>query len=411
MMQEMLKRNLGYKIVSLVLALLFWLWVTTQGSSQGLYGDQNLTVALVLRNQPSNIIVMTKLPAIHFRLQGNNPNVNVKDLFAYVDLSGATPGEHSFVIQMDPPPQMKILDLQPQNLALQLDSVQEKTLPVQVNLTGTPADGFQASDPVVRPQVVNVRGPGTILNVLDKAIVEVSLTGANATVQTSLPVLFRDKNGHPVYGPDASVNVLTASPNMVDVIVAIQPKGLASKDIPIRVKTAGTPAKGMVLKAITPAPPSVLVFGTAAALKGFDALNLGPVDISDLSENKVFPISSDKVSLPTGISFAVPTTFNIVAQIGPGPVEKTISGLPVTVKNLSPGVDQDQPIPPIAVTIRGLPGALNTVTPDQIQLWVDASGLAPGSYPNSRVYYQLPPNVEMVIQPEVTLSLKAHQTQ
>lgn len=410
-MREMFKQNLGYKIISLVLALLFWLWVTNQGSAQGLYGDQSYTLPLVLRNQPSNIIVMTKLPAIHVRLQGNNPNVNVKDLFAYVDLSGSTPGEHSYVIKMDPQPQIKILDLQPQNLTLQLDSVQEKTLPVHVNLSGTPADGFQAADPIVRPQVVNVRGPGSILSVLDKAIVEVSLTGANATIQNPLPVLFRDKNGHPVYGPDPSVNVLTASPNTVDVIVTIQPKGLASKDIPLKVTTKGTPAKGMVLKSITPSPPSVIVYGTPAALKGFDALNLGPVDISNLGVDKVFPIASDKVSLPTGVSFGMSMTFNLVAQIGQGPIEKTISGLPVTVKNLALGVDQDQPIKPLTVTIRGLPDAVNAVMPDQIQLWVDASGLAPGSYPNTRVYYQLPPGIEMVIPPEATLSLKAHQIQ
>lgn len=408
-MREMLKRNLGYKITSLVLAVLFWLWVTNQQSSaQGLYGDQTYTLPLVLRNQPSNIIVMTKLPAIRVRLQGNNPNLNVKDLYAYIDMSGSTPGEHTFTVKMDPQPQIKILDLQPQSLTLQLDSVQEKTLPVYVNLSGSPADGFQAGDPIVRPQAVNVRGPGTILNVLDKAIVEVSLTGANTAIQSSLPVLFRDKNGRPVYGPDPSVNVLTASPSTVELIVPVQPKGLASKDIPIKATPKGTPAQGMVLRSLTPSPPSVTVYGTASALKGFDALNLGPVDISGLKEDKVFTIPSDKLNLPTGVSFGAPVTFNVVAQITQGPIDKTISGVPVTVKNLAPGVDQEKPIPPISVTLRGMPDILNSVTPDQIQLWVDAGGLAPGSYPNTRVYYQLPPGVEMVIQPEVTLSLKAH---
>ena len=411
-MREMLQRNLGYKVISLVLAVLFWLWVTNQQSpAQGVYGDQTYTLPLVLRNQPSNIIVMTKLPAIRVRLQGNNPNVNVKDLYAYIDMSGSTPGEHTFVVKMDPQPQIKILDLQPQNLTLQLDSVQEKTLPVYVNLSGSPADGFQAGDPIVRPQVVNVRGPGTILNVLDKATVEVSLTGANTTIQNSLPVLFRDKNGRPVYGPDPSVNVLTASPSTVDLIVPIQPKDLASKDIPLKVSPQGTPAQGMVLRSLIVSPSSVLVYGTAAALKGFDSFNLGQVDISGLREDKVFSIPSDKINLPAGISLAAPTTFNVVAQIGQGPVEKTISGLPVIVKNIPLGVEQDQSIPPLSVTLRGMPDTVNAVTPDQIQLWVDASGLAPGNYPNTKVYYQLPPGVEMVIQPEVNLSLKAHQSQ
>lgn len=410
-MREMLKRNLGYKIVSLVLAVLFWLWVNSQGSVQGIYGDQTLTIPLVLRNQPSNIIVMSKLPAVHVRLQGNNPNINVKDLFAYVDLAGGVPGEHNYTVQMDPQPQIKILDLQPPSLTLQLDSVQEKVLPVQVNLTGTPADGYKAGQPIVRPSSVNVRGPGSILSALNKAIVEVSLNGKKEAIETSSPILFRDKNGHPVYGPDPSVDVLSSSPSSVDVVVPIQPQGLDSKDIPIRALYKGSPASGMVLSSVVASPASVQVFGTPAALKGFDALELGPVDVSGLAADKAFPISSEKVSLPEGVSFAVPTTLNILVQIVPGPIEQTVPNLPVTVKNIPAGEEQDQIIPPLSITVKGLPEALNNATADQIQLWVDAGGLAPGTYPGTRVYWQLPPGVEMVGTPQVTLSLKTQQPQ
>ncbi|MHB1653615.1 MAG: CdaR family protein [Desulfitobacteriaceae bacterium] len=410
-MREIFKRNLGYKVVSLILALLFWLWLGNQSTTQGLSGDQTLTIPLVLRNQPTNIIVMSKLPPVHVRLQGNNPNVNVKDLFAYVDLSGSTPGDRGYAIQMDPQPQIKVLDLQPSTLNLQLDSVQEKVLPVQVNVTGVPADGFEIGNPIVRPAAVNVRGPGSILSILDKAIVEVSLTGASETMQYSRPILFRDKSGKPVYGPDPSVDVLSSSPSSVDVIVPVQAKDLASKNIPIKVTTKGTLAQGMVVRSVLPSPGSVQLFGTPSALKGFDSLTLGPLDITNLKEDKVFPISSDKVALPTGVSFAAPTTVSIVVQIGPGPVEKTITSLPVSVKNLPPGIDPDQQIAPISITVRGLSDAIKNATPDQIQLWVDATGLAAGSYPNTQVYWQLPAGVEMVTPPQVTLVLKVHKTQ
>ncbi|WP_240984037.1 CdaR family protein [Acididesulfobacillus acetoxydans] len=404
----MFKRNLGYKIVSLILAVLFWLWVNNQTSVQGIYGDQTLTIPLVLRNQPSNIMVMTKLPEIHVRLKGTNPNINVKDLFAYIDLAGSAPGKHNFDVRMDPQPQIRILDLEPSTVTLQLDSVQEKVLPVQVDLTGAPAEGYQAGQPVVKPVSVNVRGPGTILSELNKALVEVSLTGKKDTVVTSSPVLFRDKKGNPVYGPDPSVEVLSASPSSVDVVVPIQPQGLDSKDIPIHALAQGSPGGGMILGSVVSIPGDVQVFGTAEALRGFDALKVGPVDVSGLTADKSFPIPSDKITLPQGVSFAAPTTFNVLAQILPGPVEKTVSNVVVRVRNLSAGVEQAQAIPPISVTLKGLPDALKNATAAQIQLWVDAGGLAPGNYPGTRVYWQLPPGVEMVGTPKVTLSLKAH---
>lgn len=130
-MHEVFKRNLGYKIVSLLLAILFWLWVTntSTGSSVSLDGDQTLTIPLVTQNVPANSVVMTKLPSVRVRLQGTNPSVNVKDLFAYVDLSGAKPGEHNFAIKMDAIPGIQIMELNPQNITLNIDTVQEKCFP------------------------------------------------------------------------------------------------------------------------------------------------------------------------------------------------------------------------------------------------------------------------------------------
>ena len=407
-MHKMFRRNLGIKIISFLFAILFWLFVMNQGATDKLIADQTLTIPLVANGLPQNMVVMTQLPLVRVRVQGINPSANIKDIYAQIDLSGGVPGERSYIIKVNTPPGTNVVDLQPSSIKLLIDSVQEKMIPVVATVTGNPADGYQVGSTLVRPSAVNVRGPSSILSTLDKVTTEISVTGAKDTIQVSRPVSFRDKEGKPIFGPNPTADILSAYPSTVDVIVPVMTKGLSTKMIPLKVTSTGTPAQGKALRSLIPAPDSVQVMGTPQALKGFDSLNLGPVDISNLTEDKTFQISIDKVTLPPGVEFFDGTTLSIIAQIGPGVIQKRISGVPVQIRNVGTGIDIDQSVPPIDIVVEGLPDSLKNLTSDQIQLWVDASGQVAGSYPNSNVYWQLPPGVTMPTPPQVNYSLKAH---
>lgn len=237
--------------------------------------------------------------------------------------------------------------------------------------------------------------------------VEISATGANETIQISRPVSFRDKEDKLIYGPNPSVDILSAFPSTVDVIVPVVTKGLSSKIVPLRVTSSGTPAQGKILRSLIPSPTSVQVTGSSQALKGFDSLSLGPVDISNLTEDKVFQIPIEQVALPQGVSLYAGTTLSIVAQIGPGIIQKGISGVAVQIRNLGTDLEPDQSITPIDIVVEGLPDILQDLTADQIQLWVDATGQAAGTYTNTKVYWQLPPGVTLQATPQVDYSLKA----
>ena len=408
-MLEMFRRNLGLKGVSFLFAILFWLFVMNQGSPDTLTGERTHTIPLVARGLPQTMVVMTQLPSVRVRLQGINPSANTKDLYAEIDLSGGVPGERSYVIKVNTPPGTKAIDIQPSEVSLKLDSVQEKTVPVEAVISGNPAEGYERGIPLVRPSAVNVRGPSSILGTLNKVTVEASATDANDTIQVSRPVSFRDKEGKPIFGPDPNLDILSAYPSSVDVIVPVTMKGLSSKMVPLKVTSSGTPAPGKVLRSLVASPASVQVLGTTQALKGFDSLNLGPVDISNLTEDKTFQIPNEKVSLPSGVTFLNGTVLSVIAQIGPGAIQKGISGVAVQIRNIGTGLDIDQPASPVDIVVEGLPDVLKNLTADQIQLWVDASGQGAESYTNVKVYWQLPPGVTMPTTPQVGYSLKAHE--
>jgi YbbR domain-containing protein len=402
------KRNLGYKIVSVFFALLFWIYVSYQGINSSSSIDDTFTVPLVTKGLPSNLVVMSKLPSIKVHLKGNSA-LNVKDLSAYVDLSGGTVGEHNYQVDMDiSSTGIQVSEVQPANVSIKLDVIAEKVLPVAVVISGSPKAGFIAGDPIVKPSAVNVRGPATLLSLLEKVTVELSIEGAADSLQINRPVLFRDKDGKPVYGPDPAVDILLASPNNVEVIVPLQPASLGSKKVPLQVTTTGIPAKDMVLRSLSAVPGSIQIWGSAESLKEIEFISVKPVDITDLKEDKAFTISMDMLSLPEGVSVASGTNLTVLAQIGSSLNRKTLSGVAVSVKNISTGLDVDPALPSVEVSVQGPPEVINSLTPEQLQLWVDATGLTAGNYPNSKVFWQLPPGVEIVSIPQVDLSLKAH---
>jgi YbbR domain-containing protein len=404
------KRNLGYKIVSVFFALLFWLWVSYQGIIGSSSIDDTFTVPLVTKGLPSNLVVMSKLPSVKVHLKSNSA-LNVKDLSAYVDLSAGTVGEHSYRVDMDISSSgIQVSEILPANITIKLDVIEEKVLPVAVNISGSPGEGFVAGDPIVKPSAVNVRGPATLLSLLDKVTVELSVAGATDSMQINRPVLFRDHDGKPVYGPDPAVDILLASPGNVEVIIPMQPAGLASKKIPLQVTSTGTPAKDRVLRSLTLVPNSIQIWGPAESLKDIEFVSIKPVDISELKEDKAIPITVDMLSLPKGVSVATGTNLTVLVQIGSSLNQKTISGVGISVNNLSNGLDVDPALPPVEVSVQGTPEVLNSLTAEQLQLWIDATGLTAGNYPNCKVFWQLPPGVEILSVPQVDLNLKAHST-
>jgi YbbR domain-containing protein len=410
-MHEMFRRNMGYKIISIILAILFWLWVTNQnqGISKTSNLDQPLTISLVAKNLPVNSMIMTKLPLVRVTLKGTNPSVNVKELYAYVDLTGSKPGEQDFEVKMDPIPNMTIVEITPSRVSLQLDTVQEKMLPVQLNVTGEPAEGKEVGDAIIKPNVVNVRGPGTLLASVDKVLVDVSVAGATETVQVVRPILFRDKAGQAIFGPDPSVETLTANPASVDIIVPIISKGLGNKMIPLKVSSEGNPAEGMIIRSIQVVPEGVQVFGVPEVLKGLESLNLGPIDLTGIAEDKTFDISSNNVGLPSGVSYGATTQFTVIVKVGKTAQNKTLTGIPVEIKNVPKDLEVEQAVPAVDVTVQALPEVLGKLTADQVALWVDASGLTAGIQTDTQVFWQLPAGVEMISVPKVTYSLKAKE--
>jgi len=400
---EILRRNLEFKILSIVLAVIFWLWINSQVDTS-ISTKNSLNVPLDIRNQPANLVIVSNIPPITVRIN-NTQGVSVSDLYAYVDLTGAVPGQHSFEVKMNTPQGVTIESISPKTVILTLDLVKDKILPVDVSITGKPEKGFVVGEYQVNPSVVNVRGPTSILDKLESVSVEVNVTGAKETMRVARPVTFKDIKNEGIFAPDPNLKSLNAFPDTVEVLVPIYPQELASKTVPIRVTTTGQPAEGMMVRMVKPVPSYVQLLGDEEALNQIQYINLSNVDVSGMSSTRSIDYPLNSISLPSGVSFMEGTKISVLVTIGPSPIDRTMRGLNVEIRNIPAGMTAERIT--IDLTVHGFPEAVNALNAEDISLWVDATGLEAGSHPNTTVYWSVPAGVSVVGEPKVELVLHA----
>lgn len=407
-MRDLIRRNLGYKVVSLVLAIVFSLWITSQVDPV-LFNKNNISVPLIPKNQPANLVIVSNLPSITVRID-NAQGVDVTDLYAYVDLKDATPGEHSFKVAMNMPEGVKVESLSPNTVVIKLDLVKDKIVPVVVKTTGQVAEGFVVGEPQVVPEVVNVRGPESIIDRLENVVVDVNVTGMKESKRVAWPVTFKDLKSEGLFGPDPNLKSLNPFPDTVEVLIPVYPEGLAEKAVPLRVATRGDLASGLELRNVAPVPARVQLLGDSKSLKEIQYIDLGVIDISEITSNKIIDINLKSITLPQGVSFIEGTKISVSIEVVSSPINKKIKGIPVEVKNIAPGL-QARTIPEIEITVRGYPNVLEKINPKEISAWVDAEGLETGSYPNTLIYWSVPPGISVVQAPQVELVLEVSAVQ
>lgn len=159
-----LTHNFGWKLVSLALSIALWMAVVGQPELVAIQ-----PVPLLYRNLPRNLLLLSDAPdQVRAELRGSSGRLTretLSDVFAAVDLSGVTnPGTQTFTLSASDfslPQGVAFLRTVPSQVSLRFDRVLSKTVPVQIQLTGTLPPGYRLAAETVQPETLQVSGPET----------------------------------------------------------------------------------------------------------------------------------------------------------------------------------------------------------------------------------------------------------
>lgn len=154
------------------------------------------------------------------------------------------------------------------------------------------------------------------------------------------------------------------------------------RTVPVSPVLDGEPAPGFIIGKVTTDPPTVEVAGPASHLKQLTSATTEPIVVDGKREK-----FTDQVTVGTtdaAVRLVDAQTARVTVAILPAPVERELSGVPVRMRNLGPGLSAAVQPTLTRVTVRGRREALADLRAGSIDAFVDLAGLGPGRY-NLRV--------------------------
>lgn len=159
-MKDLLFKNLGWKVLSLAIALVLWLI---------LVGEQELTTSasapVILRNLPNDLEISSDVPdRIHIEIQGPVGRLShMSNPVVILDLNSVSqPGERTFTIHqsnLNLPSGVTLARAVPAYVRLRFERRLVRQVPIHIRLAGQPPDGYHIVRQEVVPPLVTVVGP------------------------------------------------------------------------------------------------------------------------------------------------------------------------------------------------------------------------------------------------------------
>jgi YbbR domain-containing protein len=168
---------------------------------------------------------------------------------------------------------------------------------------------------------------------------------------------------------------------VVQVAPATLPMGFensAVRVVQVRPSIEGRPAPGYEVAAVTAEPATVEVVGPESSLRGLDEAMTEPISVTDatrpLREVVTIGVADPSVRLRT------PQTAEVTVQIVTGSSTRTLSGVPIHVRNLDNGLRARVLPTSVSVGVRGTQQTIKELTSEAVEASVDVAGLDVGDH-------------------------------
>ena len=368
-----------YIIFSILLAVVFWMYVRTiqdtaddftiyavpvQVTNTRVLNERGLTVASV---SPASVRVVVNAP-ISVRNNLNNNNVT-----ATVDVSSITEaGTYELPCTPRLPTNVNTTDAyfpadQPtQTVTVVVDTLTTETMNVEVRLEGNVADGYQAGTPIADPTTVTISGTPDAVAEVRRVVAVLQAENLDQSFAGSLPLVLLDAEGNEITDTNVTLSQETAYVTMtvgvvkeVNLTVNLQAGGGATED------------NGTVTVDIQPS--TITVVGTEEELSALTEISLGSIDLSQV-------IGTSTITMPIELS---PTLEN-ADGVTEAQVTITVSGLEtrsfdvtdIQVVNVPAPYHADLVTTTRTVVVRGSASVLDQIDVSQLRIVADLSDVA-----------------------------------
>jgi YbbR domain-containing protein len=241
-MKRMLTREVPFKVLSIIFALLVWGWVQTQQIvTQRTRAEVKWVVPESLTwvdPVPKSLVVTIKGP------QGLVRNVKKRTLRYDLDLKEAERGPLSIDFSSRSfkgiPEGVEVVQVSPPGVDVELDNIMERTIKVVPATVGDVASGYRLDSIAISPKIARISGPRSLVRAISEISTDViDIAGLTSNKTFSLSLSPKARTVKPVEDRNYEVTV------KVEPIIAQK----TFNDVPIMARSEGwktTPSTALV---------------------------------------------------------------------------------------------------------------------------------------------------------------------
>lgn len=388
-MKNLFTKNLGLKILSVLAAFVLWLVVVNvddpvisktytsvpveilnddalsqQGKCYEVVGDSDSINVVVTAHRS----VIDGLSRDYIKATADLKNITSMD---------TVPIEVRSVRYSD---RIESVSTRNANLKLNIENLIKKEVAVSVGYEGEPADGYVLAGVENALSTITVRGPESLVSLVDKVMAIADINGINRDFTVT----------EPLYPYDAENKIIEDERvRLSRTVTEIKYIIYATKEIPVSSGFSGTPAPGFgTTGAVMAEPSSVVIAGKGENYEDMEVVYVSPdrVSVEGATED-VTTVVNISDYLPTGVKFVDPEfDQNVRITVGIAMNQKKVIDVPlsnITINNLPEGYIASiaEPGPTIPVEIQGIGDAFDRYSGDLAIGSVDAASLVPRTAP------------------------------
>ena len=381
-----LSNNLGYKLLSLLLAILLWNYVIATNTSitrnktiynltgtvSGLstLADNKLALSQSPEEALTGITVTVEAP------QADYSRVSSDNVQVALDLSSVRAVGTQEVPLRATSSYGRVRSISPETLTLTFENLDSRNVAVNSVVEGE-ADGYWYNVSRSNPSILTISGAASVVQSITSARVVADVTGMTSSTITARPYALLDAAGKEI--PQDMLNCSTSS---ISVSVDIYP----CRDIPVSTDEesviTGVPAAGYDVQSVTILPQSIQVAAERDLLDGLDHLVIEPVSVEGASQS--FSAKSTVTQLSDFKNVSSEQVY-VNVSIVEEQVEEYVDNVRVIfigkADNLIASYDQ------LGVMVTGPRSAVERLSEEGVTVGVDVTGLKEG-------YYILSPKVD-----------------
>ena len=249
----------------------------------------------------------------------------------------------------------------------------ESQLAITVRTTSDVADGYAIRSKTPTPNLITVKGAESVIDMINEVVVDVDVKDASSDLTATSAPMFLSKSGE-VIAPDKFEYDVEA----VDVTVEVA----KTKELAVRVKTAGDVKEGYGISGVDYQPTSILVVGDSEDLAKVEEILIDDIDVTGMSEDMEASVNIADY-LPSGITIADGTE-EIMVKAGIEELEEKNMMLTSDAINIV-GKNSDYTYTFLSGTsyslkAKGLKDKLQDLRVTNLIPSIDVTGYAPGKY-------------------------------